>query len=192
MSITRRRFLLRFAGASAGFIVPAFYARALDFLTRFDQPLIEPATSATKVLYTGPQWGWNFFLGHPDTDPPSQTWREFILAEEGKVPNDPDYLEDFYEITPDMLDEQADDEYVSAKWHNWESPRAQAHLLLDGLDIGPELRHDGIIGGLEFEESEGMGSCYRAVRAEDAISVSLLQERLNQLNSGVRIELLHD
>ena len=41
MAISRRHFLLGSAGAAAGLVLPSYYQRALEFIDRTGQPLLE-------------------------------------------------------------------------------------------------------------------------------------------------------
>jgi hypothetical protein len=51
-------------------------------------------------------------------------------------------------------------------------PHADAHWLLKGLDIGPNLVMNGqVVGGLQFIDGPMPGNNYLAVHAEDEISV---------------------
>ena len=69
-------------------------------------------------------------------------------------------------------------------------PSAEAHYLLEGLDIGRDLRADGkVAGGLEFIDGPFPGNNYLGVHANDAISVSLLQHELNAISAGIAVKL---
>ena len=74
-------------------------------------------------------------------------------------------------------------------WIIIDSPHAKAYSYLQELDLGPDLQGNHAVGGIK-SISGGPGSDYRAMQAEDHVSLSLLQERLNQLNTGIRIELI--
>ena len=71
------------------------------------------------------------------------------------------------------------------------SPNALAFKLLEDLDIGPKLAGPGDeVGGLEFIDGDAPGHDYLGVHADDALSISLLQHRLNELDTGIAVELI--
>ena len=63
----------------------------------------------------------------------------------------------------------------------------RAHYYLDALDLGNELSGPNAVGGLDVFENSNMVSCWRGVRADDEVTLSLLQRRLNDLGTGIRI-----
>jgi len=72
-------------------------------------------------------------------------------------------------------------------WMYRESPERVAYDLLRNLDLGPKLKAKHAVGHLRLEEEFNMLGTYWNVEAADDITLSLLQERLNQLNTGVKI-----
>ena len=70
-----------------------------------------------------------------------------------------------------------------------DSPNARAYRLLEGLDLGPDFNSPDAVGEIKFIECPSIGSNYRGVKADDLVSVSLLQERLNQLNTGIHVRM---
>lgn len=69
------------------------------------------------------------------------------------------------------------------------SSNAQAFHLLDGLELGPDLKASN--GATEFRFINGANPevDYLVVHAADALTLSLLQERLNQLKTGIYIRV---
>ena len=74
-------------------------------------------------------------------------------------------------------------------WIMQDSPYARAYHYLEGIDLGPELSGAGVAGGLDFYCDGAPGNSYLAVDAVDDVSLSLLQQRLNELGSGIKVEL---
>ena len=185
MSITRRQFLLATAGASVGAIIPDFYYRALQFTEQFDEPLLEPPASAMRELYTFQNCDeLELCFGDPTIGPPEMTYREFCTRYQ------PDGIETFEQdwgLGPESLDTIIDWEWVLDPWSMHDSPNALAHSYLQSLDLGPKLTGPNAVGSLDFFEDSNMVSCWRGVRYEDDVTLSLLQQRLNDLGTGIRI-----
>lgn len=64
-------------------------------------------------------------------------------------------------------------------------PWEEAYDYILGLDLGSDLTGPYSVGELRYLS----GLDYRAVAATDYITLSLLQERLNQLKTRIRIQL---
>jgi len=90
-------------------------------------------------------------------------------------------------ITAGDLDNPADEDAYMDYWCGSDSPNAKAFHLLESLDIGTGLRHENQVGGLVFYDGPMPGSDYLGVHAECAVTLSLLQHRLNELNTGIRV-----
>ena len=185
MSITRRQFLLSTAGASIGAIVPGYYFRALQFFEQFNKPLLEPPTRVTEELFTFSKCDdFELCLGDPSELPPAMSVREFFTRYQ---PEELDAYVENWGQGPEVLDDQMDDDYVWDYWFMHDSPAARAYSYLDSLDLGPELAGPNVVGGLEFFEDSNMVSSWCGVRYKDEVTLSLLQQRLNDLGTGIRI-----
>jgi len=191
MNFTRRQFLLTTAGTGIGFILPSFYEKALAFWENHEEPLIEPAKDADTILYAWSEADLELNLGDPHTEPSyDMTYRELI---------DNYYcggLEQYFEELPYLkpqhkldLNAKARPDEIFDAWLPAHSPNAQAYYLLQGLDLGPDLQGPSAVGGIH-EGWGAPGSDYLGMLADDHVSLSLLQERLNQLRTGIRIELI--
>ena len=170
MDISRRHFLLGTAGAAAGLILPSYYRRALEFIDVRGEPLLEPAPRP---------------VGSPYAGPPPMTLRQF--SDRYEI----DLYANWY-LEPDEVpdwDEPIDwsQEFFFDTWVLRDSPDKLAYELLSNLDLGPQLAGPNAVGELKVEEGHTMVSTYWDVGAVDDISLSLLQERLNALNTGVKI-----
>ncbi|MEP7172063.1 MAG: hypothetical protein ABI705_01110 [Aestuariivirga sp.] len=65
---------------------------------------------------------------------------------------------------------------------------AKAFNLLQNLNLGPKLGAPGRkAGSLAFEEFHRPGSSEKWVKANDALTVSLLQARLVELNLPIKV-----
>lgn len=186
MSITRRQFLISTTAGGVGLILPSYYEKVCSFFENHGEPLLETPTRFDNDLYAdfqGPDYQLN--LGKPVYELPKMTMREVIERYYW-----PDYwqeIKDEYGLTEADLDKLADEDYYMDAWCRSDSPNERAFHLLDGLDIGTELRHGTQVGGLVFYDGPMPGSDYRGVHAECAVSLSLLQHRLNELRTGIRV-----
>ena len=78
-------------------------------------------------------------------------------------------------------------EYYFDTWMYRESPDKLAYELLKDIDLGPRLLGDNSVGEIRMDHGHTMVSSYWNVEAADEISLSLLQERLNALGTGIQI-----
>ncbi len=185
MSFTRRQFLLSTAGASVGAIIPSFYFRALEFFEQFGEPLLKSPKRATQELCVLDNCGEiELCLGDPFAGPPEMTFREYFTRYE---PDGFDYFEERWGYGTEDLDTPMDEEYLWDYWFMHRGPSAQAHHMLQSLDLGKDLTGPDSVGGLDFFEESNMVSCWRGVRPDDEVTLSLLQQRLNDLNTGIRV-----
>ncbi|HIG58657.1 MAG TPA: hypothetical protein EYQ21_04560 [Flavobacteriales bacterium] len=189
MSFTRRQFLLTTSVTGLGFILPSFYEKALGFCENHGEPLILPAKNTDTILYAWQDGELELDLGHPSTEPPTLTRREYIdRYVNGGLEK---YLKELPFLSENRkydLDAEVDRDEVFDAWATVDSPWAKACDLIDEIDLGPDLEGEHAVGGIE-DVNGGPCSIIQAKVAEDYVSLSLLQERLNQLNTGIRIEL---
>jgi len=73
------------------------------------------------------------------------------------------------------------------EWLRCDSPSARAYHTLWSLDLGRQLKGPDAVGGLDFLEESNMVSTWLAVRPRDEVTLSLLQQRLNDLGTGIRV-----
>jgi hypothetical protein len=59
--------------------------------------------------------------------------------------------------------------------------------LLEEFDIGCSLGDGKVVGSIQFTVGASPGVDYLGVEVPDAVSISLLQKRLNELESGIRL-----
>jgi hypothetical protein len=190
MYFTRRQFLLTTCGSGIGFILPSFYEKALTLWENHGEILLRPAPDAKTILYAYQEMELELNLGDPRTEPPQMIRREFI---EKYVYGG---LETYFEELPYLeehekydLDAEVDFLEVLDGWGLVDSPWAKAYKYLKNLDLGPDFTSPDAVGGISTVTG-GPASSFIALRADDDVSLSLLQERLNQLKTGIAIQLV--
>ena len=187
MSFTRRQFLLSTVGAAGGFILPSFYARALEFVDQFEEPLLEPPKRVVDEITICASLGGELNIGEPAEQIPDMTWREFLTRYH---PGSLDEFEFHWGLEEAQLDDAAPWDTVLGSWGRVDSPNARAYHLLESLDLGPDLTGPKAVGELNFLDGPNPGAKdYLAVTVEDDISISLLQQRLNDLKTGIKVSL---
>ena len=186
MSFTRRQFLLSTVGAAGGFILPSFYARALEFVDQFEEPLLEPPKRVVDEITICASLGGELNIGEPAEQIPDMTWREFLTRYH---PGSLDEGEFHWGLEEAQLDDAAPWDTVLGSWGRVDSPNARAYHLLESLDLGPDLTGPKAVGGLSFIDGSCPGVDYLGVTVEDDISISLLQQRLNDLKTGIKVSL---
>jgi hypothetical protein len=199
MSFTRRQFLLSTVGAAGGFILPSFYARALEFVDQFEEPLLEPPKRVVDEITICASLGGELNIGEPAEQIPDMTWREFLTRYHQDSLNSLEFYWGLEESQRDLapwglkesqLDDAAPWDTVIGSWGRVDSPNARAYHLLESLDLGPDLTGPKAVGGLNFHDGPNPGAKdYLAVTVEDDISISLLQQRLNDLKTGIKVSL---
>jgi hypothetical protein len=192
MSITRRQFLL---GTTAGLILPSFYEQAHSFFENHGEPLLILPKGLEETMYACADFAeppkLQLHLGDPEAGPPDMTIREFCL----KYGNgDPEtwWREEYLgtdELEPIDIDGEMDEWAVLDRWIRDDSSTAQAYRCLESLDLGADFNGPNPIGGLDFIDGPCPGNDYLGVEALDPVSVSLLQQRLNDLGTGIKIRM---
>ena len=187
--ITRLAFVIGVGSALTLSIVDKF----VWHLDNKGLPLIQQPENPSEVLFVDRAYDYEINLGRYPDDYPTGTWRELLVDLLGY--KNPTTLSQFrelyyeYGVKPRELDTECDDYYES--WALSKSPNVLAYNMLEGLDIGPKLVGPGNeVGGLEFIDGDAPGHDYLGVHADDALSISLLQHRLNELDTGIAVELI--
>jgi hypothetical protein len=188
MSISRRQFIL---GTAAGLILPSYYDKVFTFFENHGEPLIEVPKHADLDLYAL-DIGLNdyqFNFGMPRLEPPRMTIRQFAARYYG----DEDVYRIFqgWEEDADIdWDAEMDPANVLDYWALTDSPHLKAYRLLEELDLGSDLEGGYAVGRINFIDGPIPGSDYIGAHTDDPITLSLLQKRLNELNTGIRISVL--
>jgi hypothetical protein len=183
--MNRRKFLLTTA---AGFILPSFFDKAFSFVEQFGEPfIVKPNIISNELVARVDEFdGYELYVGNPDASPPPMTRRQY--AERYLFGGIEAWIEEMEEQEYD-LDEEMDIWDTVDAWCLADSPNARAYRLLEKLDLGPNFDSPDAVGEVQFFDCPTIGSTYRGVKAGDLVSVSLLQERLNQLNTGIHVRV---
>ena len=182
MSISRRQFIL---GTASGLILPSYYDKVFTFFENHGEPLIEiPKQADTELLIVDEYL--QFHVGDPCAEPPEMTVRAFALEHCG---SEEAYQEDWCDAEEVDFDAFQDPEIVIDYWARHDSSNARAFYLLEGLDLGPDLDRKNAVGEIRFIDGACPGNDYLGVEAADQVSISLLQKRLNELDTGIRISM---
>ena len=195
--ITRRAFLI----GSGGLLTAGLVLKYETYLENVGRPLIQTPKRPHDVLYVYPDNEYQICLGPNPLEPRVPTWREALRryadldVDWTKPLQAADYREihEEYCIRPDQLDDEADWDWYVRIWGITDSPNANAYHLLEDLDIGPELAgENGELGGIKFIEGSCPGVDYLGVHCEDELSISLLQAKLNELDTGLALRVAYD
>jgi hypothetical protein len=212
----RRSFVV---GSACALLTPSFLKDATRTIERTSSPLLLAPDNAARTLFalrgrnpTGPGYFYDLWLDSPEVDLNDDffymSWREFLQAKGYDVPGGERVLAkillDDYDRhlkldgeTPrerlaearTRLDEPAAEDFLFDEWKCWGSPQAKAYDALYSLDLGPDLRLNRGTGSVEFINSPSLSYYANSVEVEGCLSLSLLQGRLNELGTGLRIEI---
>jgi hypothetical protein len=188
MSISRRQFIL---GTAAGLILPSYYDKVFSYWENHGEPLIEVPRSSEIDLIAIDRGGDGLELnwGDPNAEPPEMTVRKFAHRYYG---SEDEYRDAWCWEEDEEVDFDADmdPEYVLDFWARSDSPNARAYRLLEDLDLSPHLSGEDAVGELRFIDGPCPGNDYLGVEADCDFTVGLLQKRLNDLNTGIRVSLV--
>ena len=195
MFLTRRQFLLSVPAVAAGFILPSFVLRAAEYLEKTGEPLLvpPPVYKYTLTALDNGNGDYQLNFGDPYEEPPKLTLREYI--DQYYWGDDADYMEENEVGEGDFLaalNDDVDEWLYLEDWARQDSPQRIAYDYLSRLDLGLALDSDDADGAIEFIDGPCPGNDYIAVHAPDMLSLSLLQERLNQLGEEVKVEVYHE
>ena len=191
----RREFLV----GSGAILTAAFVTKAEWFLEHEKRvvPLIEENQSERMLYFVNTGFDFELRLDEPEVVLPEMTLREALENYHGvHVPDRPlrlsEWRELYYEhgVLPTALDKAADWDWVVDGWARTDSPNAKAYHKLEGLDLFHSDANGRYLGGLSFIDGCHPGNDYLGVRANDAITASLLQARLLELGETFRVELI--
>ena len=188
---TRRAFLI---GASAGLTLTLF-DKFFTYIENHGEPLIEAPDWPENTLFAYPNRNFRLGLnGDPDEwDFPYEDWLEYLIYDKGyKGPTKLSHyrkISSDWNLKPTELREPIPFWRVAAIMER-RGPGADALNLLKDLNIGPDLNmNEGEVGGLTFYSDPTPIYNYCGVEADNAISLSLLQHRLNELGQEIEIVL---
>ena len=96
------------------------------------------------------------------------------------------YIHDFHVLS------EASEEIYFDDWYRRNSSSARAYWYLEDLEFGLVSKGQTDLRCISFIDGDHPGSSYLGATVPDLVSLSLLQERLNQLNTGLRIKVLEN
>ncbi len=197
MFISRRQFIAGAGAVTAGLIVPRFAERVLAHVGTYSEPLLEPPSKSDYIWHALPvdlEDSCGYLLIDTSIpfslEAPDMTWREFL-----EIRGDP--VETWFEewsLTPDQLDDPADRIHTQNWWDACSGPSARVYGRLGELEsqLGPLLTHGSDLGHVAFESGQYPGSWDQWVNVSGDAGLSCLQHRLNELRTGIRIEIAPD
>ena len=144
-------------------------------------------------------------MSHRGT-PPSQTALSLPLPVFEKSPEDPPpnrtrapiglgchfWPPAAAELEPQQLRETMNPELWGSYWSIEVSSNAKAFEYLSRLDLGPAFDPNAksdVAGEIQFLDCPGICCHYRGVETYDLVSISLLQNRLNELGEPTRVAM---
>jgi hypothetical protein len=191
MSITKRQFLL---GTAAGLVLPSFYEKVHSYFENHGEPLLLSPELSGETIFACADWaenGYQLNLGDLEEGPPEMTILEFCkVYGEG----DPEHWwRDFWlgtdDASPIDMNVRMNPGSVEEWWSLKYSTCARAYHYLGDLDLGPQLNGANSVGTLDFGSGGAPGMSFLRVEAVDEVTLSLLQNRLNQLRTAVAIQV---
>jgi hypothetical protein len=187
MSFNRRQFLVGLASSAFASV----YARATAFVLENEAPLLIPPRTTFKKLYYEEMGSTGYYLfdgppwGHWDCGPSDMTIQEFINSFCG---GDLSHYRDVFNFCDrinlnDLVDWSADN--CIEAWAESYDPAKLAYRSLQQLDLAADSKQPNA-GELRWND------VYENVEVLDDLSLSLLQQRLNDLGTGISLVSGHE
>ena len=180
----RRSFITALLGSAAAF---HHIDKLRAFIENHNEPLLSVPKRADEVLYLSRDFTmgeWRIYVDHPRNEPDfsGMTYRQF--SDEFLCGMELDWLEE------DELDTPVSEWWAFENWYPNHSPDALAFERLAYLDLGLQSPRDTETDGwIDFTDGPCPGNDSRFVEV-DTLGASLLQQRLNELGEGIRLELI--
>lgn len=190
----RRSFLV---GATSALLTTAFYRDVRRFIEHKDEPLLIKPNDVRHTLHAVWHDGaYSLWLdSHPDDEPNwGMSWAQFYEHTKG-CDRDEAIAEivSYYGLDQEEAEARADevvDENELLEWHyDEELGTGQAVRFFRDLDLGPDFATGIGRGKVSFADFRCAGPDRWCSEAADMLSLSLLQARLNELNTGVQVEI---
>jgi len=204
----KRRDFLSLCGLAAGScLVPDAIARVIrDTCVLAERPYLILPRDPRDTLYALSTDGTTDFMlhwGDPQESQTPPTWRDYFDEYEGFDIKDKTavrewWIEQVGDPEDDPITIKADEEIDGAALEKWEwqqeisdGPSARAfHLLSDlPLDDGRGPGKGNALGKLRFIEGDRPGSNLTYAEAPDLATLACLQNRLNELDENLAIEI---
>ena len=190
----RRSFLI---GATSAILTAGFYRDVTRFIERKDEPLLIKPDDVIRTLHAIRQGnGFTLWLdNHPDDEPDwSMTWADYYKQAWGysrtkAIANIRSEKSVTWREAREMADETVDaDELLD--WHyDYELGSALAVRFFRDVDLGPDFAAGVGRGQVSFADYKCAGPDRWGSEAADQLSLSLLQGRLNELDTGVEVQI---
>jgi hypothetical protein len=190
MPVSRRFFLI----GAGSLITPAFVKDARAGLADTGEPWLPPPPNPDRELLV--EWfdgAARLHLGKPVWPvPPPPLWIDHLKACGHELETAKQIVAycDQNHFDEAQLWEPLDAYGWESWWEYAESPEAKAYELLDSPRVFPARKGFAREGGLVFERYPNPSSSARWVEADDPLSLSLLQARLNELDLGIVVRNL--
>ncbi len=184
----RRQFLIRTGLAAGQLVLPHFFDRALAFVENHAEPLIDKPKNAIRTLNVRRDDSYVFFLGDPCEMPgEAPSFRQWF-ADNGE---DVAQAIESWELEPGDLDNPIPEETWFDQWALGHCSMARGFHYLSSLDLGPQFGTvgDDAAGEISFQDCPSICSTYRAAETYDLLSISLLQNRLNELGEATLVDV---
>jgi hypothetical protein len=178
--LTRRSFL---AGIGAGLIAPKVVDQFWDYLAIHGEPMVPAPRDPVATLFVSEADDFLVFMRHMDR----RTWADLLALDDYDLLHRAETL-DYWEITEAQLGEEISPRAYMA-WSSRDLLVQRAADLLMSLDLGHLHNRADAVGGVRFQQPPYKSKSWQYACCEDALSVSLLQLRLNELNTGIRLTL---
>jgi hypothetical protein len=204
----RRREFLSLCGLAVGScLVPGSVARLIrETCVLAEQPYLVLPRNPSSVLYaltTDSKTDFMLHYGDPFAASKPPTWGEYFEEFEGFKFQDEKavrewWIEQVGDLEDDPITIKADEAIRGValeKWENrqemFEGPAALAYRMLEDLplDDGKGDRGGHRLGRLRFIEGDRPGSNLTYVEAPDLATLACLQNRLNELDENLAIEI---
>ena len=202
MLISRRHFVVGSASAGLFSVLPTLAERVALHIEQYEEPLLEAPSIVEETMFTfqNDEGDWELEIGDWDAageiifNPPTLTWREYILGRLEKY-GSVDVALGHHGIEEEDLDSIVDKWYLQDTLMLEWAPSWRAINRLQSLGLGghgaqaEEFIEDGTsLGALGFWMRGAPGSDHGAAEVTTDAALSCLQDRLNNLNSGISIE----
>jgi len=206
--MNRREFLQLSGLVSGSCILNARVSRIIRDICVLNEKayLCSPSSYSSVLTAVRSSGEFALHLGDPYEEPSPPSWREY-LDDRGFDADDPKSLNKWcleeYDCTQEEVGFRisADNPIEDSIYENWldgeytlyDSSLARGYHYLSGLPLSDNSSNSGkSLGDLSFIEGPHPGSNLTYATAPDYATLACLQERLNQLGEGVKIESIED
>ena len=179
--------------------IPDWFGKAAQaHYRRTGEALLLHNANYTKRIVASNEYG-EISLEDPDApdEAPSMTWREY--AQEYAGMSMEEYAAE-YGLPESEWDEEADQYQVHDSWAEngprRETASGSVYCLLEDFDLGQQslslddMEIEQILGYIAFIDGDSPGNDFLGVRVSSPTALAALQYRLNELGTGIKIEMV--